>query len=63
MREIFSTVCRDFGASLAEIDGEGDHVHLLVTYPPKLSVAGLVNSLKRIALYPRPKRTGFYGDY
>jgi putative transposase len=29
-----------------EIDGEDGHVHLLVGYPPKLSVSSLVNSLK-----------------
>jgi putative transposase len=27
-------------------DGEDDHVHLLVEYPPKLSVSALVNGLK-----------------
>jgi hypothetical protein len=25
-------------------DGEDDHVHLLVNYPPKVSVSNLVNS-------------------
>lgn len=28
------------------MDGEDDHVHLLVNYPPKVSVSALVNSLK-----------------
>jgi len=28
------------------MDGERDHVHLLVEYPPKLAVSALVNSLK-----------------
>ncbi|WP_156100012.1 IS200/IS605 family transposase [Nitrosococcus oceani] len=27
-------------------DGEEDHVHLLVEYPPKLSISVLVNNLK-----------------
>lgn len=49
MREIFDRVCGDFGATLVEMDGEGDHVHLLVTYPPKVSVAVLVNSLKGVS--------------
>ena len=34
---------------LVEFDGEDDHVHLLVTYPPKVSVSKLVNSLKGIS--------------
>jgi putative transposase len=31
---------------LLAFDGEDDHVHLLVAYPPKVAVASLVNSLK-----------------
>ncbi len=36
----------DFGAELAEFNGQDNHVHLLVTYPPKVAVCALVNSLK-----------------
>jgi hypothetical protein len=32
-----------------EFDGEDDHVHLLVNYPPKVSVFNLVNSLKGVS--------------
>jgi putative transposase len=46
LRPMFSRVCMDFGAQLDEMDGEVDHVHLLVSYPPSLSVSKLVNSLK-----------------
>lgn len=35
-----------FEAELAEFDGEDDHVHLLVHYPPKVAISSLVNSLK-----------------
>lgn len=31
---------------LLACDGEADHVHLLVEYPPKLSVSALVNMFK-----------------
>lgn len=37
------------GAELKELDGEEDHVHLLVSYPPKLSISRLVNSLKLVS--------------
>ena len=40
--------CEDFGAELAEFNGEDNHVHLLVTYPPKVAVSALVNSLKGV---------------
>jgi putative transposase len=39
----------DFEAQLVEMNGEIDHVHLLVNYPPKHSVSSLVNSLKGVS--------------
>ena len=49
MRGIFESVCTDFEAQLVEFDGEHDHVHLLVNYPPKVSISKLVNSLKGVS--------------
>lgn len=49
LREIFAAVCRDFDARLVEMDGEDDHVYLLVEYPPRVSVSSLVNSLKGVS--------------
>jgi REP-associated tyrosine transposase len=46
---IFESVCKDFGAILVECEGEKDHVHLLVNYPPKVSITKLVNSLKGVS--------------
>jgi len=49
LRGIFAKVCWDFEAELVEFDGEDDHVHLLVNYPPKMAVSMLVNSLKGVS--------------
>ena len=49
MHSIFVKVCEDFEAELVEFEGERDHVHLLVNYPPKIAVARLVNSLKGVS--------------
>lgn len=49
MRRMFGKVCEDMEASLVEMDGEDNHVHLLVEYPPKLAVSVLVNSLKGVS--------------
>jgi putative transposase len=49
LRPMFASVCTDFEAELVEFDGEDDHVHLLVNYPPKVSVSNLVNSLKGVS--------------
>jgi len=49
LRVIFNNVCTDFEAHLVEFEGEGDHVHLLVNYHPKISISKLVNSLKGVS--------------
>ena len=49
MQTIFVDVCENFEAELVEFDGEKDHVHLLVNYPPKVAISKLVNSLKGVS--------------
>jgi putative transposase len=49
LHEVLGSVCADFEADLVQFDGEDDHVHLLVNYPPKVSVSVLVNSLKGVS--------------
>lgn len=57
MESVFQDVCKDFEAELKEFNGEGDHVHLLINYPPKVSVSKLVNSLKGVSSrYVRAKQ-------
>lgn len=46
LHQYFDKVCDDFEAELLEFNGEADHVHLLVSYPPKHSVSAIINSLK-----------------
>lgn len=57
--EIMRDVAGGLGADLREFNGEEDHVHLLVHYPPKLAISTLVNSLKGVsAHYIRKEFTG-----
>lgn len=49
LKDIFEGICMDFNAELVEMNGERDHVHLLVNYPPNVSVSKLVNSLKGVS--------------
>lgn len=49
LAEIFRDVCSDFEAELAEFNGEANHVHLLVHFPPKVTLSKLVNSLKGVS--------------
>jgi putative transposase len=49
MEEIMRDVCADFGAELREFNGEAEHVHLLVNFPPTVAISRLVNSLKGVS--------------
>ncbi|OKI60672.1 transposase [Micromonospora sp. CB01531] len=49
--QIITDVCAGLGAELAEFNGEDEHVHLLVRYPPKLAISTLVNSLKGVSAH------------
>lgn len=49
LRELFSSVCSDAGATLEEFNGEDNHVHLLVNFPPDVALSRLVNSLKGVS--------------
>jgi putative transposase len=49
MEEIMRDVCADFGAELREFNGEAEHVHLLVNFPPTMTISRLVNSLKGVS--------------
>lgn len=58
LKVIFETVCCQLEAYLIEFDGEEEHVHLLVLYPPKLAIAELVFRLKGVS--SRIIRSGQY---
>lgn len=49
LKTILTNVCHDFEAHLVEFNGEDDHVHILVNYPPKVAISKLVNSLKGVS--------------
>ena len=60
MQGIMASICKDFEAQLLEFNGEADHVHLLVNYPPKVALSTLVNSLKGVSSRLMRKE---YGDF
>jgi putative transposase len=45
----FEEVAKKMDFKLEEFEGEADHVHALVEYPPKLSISQIVNSLKGVS--------------
>lgn len=46
---LFDSLLDGFDAELLEFNGESDHVHLLISYPPKHSISALVNTLKGVS--------------
>jgi putative transposase len=47
--EIFASTCQKWRSELKEFNGEADHVHLLISYPPDVEVSKLVNNLKTVS--------------
>jgi putative transposase len=44
-------VCAKANVELREFNGEDDHVHLLVHYPPQVKLSALVGSLKGVSAH------------
>lgn len=49
LQTIFSEVCTALSVDLLEMDGEREHVHLLLNYPPRVAISNLVKRLKGIS--------------
>jgi len=49
MKEAFENVANKMGFEIVEFNGEADHVHLLIEYPPRLALSKIVNSLKGVS--------------
>lgn len=46
IEEIARQRCEGWGGELLELNGEADHVHLLVSLPPTVELSKFVNNLK-----------------
>lgn len=49
LRDILEKACEGLECTVLEMDGEADHVHILLEYPPKLAISTIVNNLKSIS--------------
>lgn len=45
----FREVAKSMDFQIVEFNGEADHVHVLIEYPPKLSISQIVNALKGVS--------------
>lgn len=49
LQEIFESTCTKWRSKVTEFNGESDHVHLVISYPPDVEVSKLVNNLKTVS--------------
>jgi putative transposase len=49
LREIFDSTCQKWRSTLTDFNGEENHIHLLISYPPDVEVSKLVNNLKTVS--------------
>jgi putative transposase len=49
IEESFRTVAQKMNFQILEFNGEADHVHALIEYPPKLSISQIANALKGVS--------------
>jgi putative transposase len=49
IEESFRTVAAKMNFQILEFNGEADHVHALIEYPPKLSISQIANALKGVS--------------
>ena len=45
----FYDVAKEMNFQIQEFNGESDHIHALIEYPPKLSISTIVNALKGVS--------------
>jgi putative transposase len=45
----FRSVAEKMNFQILEFNGEEDHVHALIEYPPKLSISEIVNAIKGVS--------------
>ncbi len=49
LSEVCNQVAKTMDFKILEINGEEEHIHLLIEYPPKLSISQIVNALKGVS--------------
>jgi len=58
----FVELARRMDFHILEFNGESDHIHALIEFPPKLSISQIVNALKGVSS-PRYGQGGFPKPY
>jgi putative transposase len=62
LKEIFTETCQKWNCKLQEFNGESDHVHLLISYPPQVQLSKLIANLKNVSSRLIRKESAEYID-
>ena len=57
---VISNMCKIYNSILVEFNGESDHIHMIVSLPPRVSVAYLVNVFKSVSSRELRKRYAIF---
>nr|WP_264196521.1 IS200/IS605 family transposase [Microseira wollei] len=49
LHEILAGTCEKWNRKLTDFNGESDHVHLVIDFPPDVEISKLVNNLKTVS--------------
>jgi putative transposase len=49
LKQILGATCEKWGSKLTDFNGEPDHVHLIIDFPPDVEISKLVNNLKTVS--------------
>jgi putative transposase len=49
LHEILASTCKKWNSKLTDFNGEPDHVHLVIDFPPDVEISKLVNNLKTVS--------------
>jgi putative transposase len=49
LHEILASTCTKWSSTLTDFNGEADHVHLVIDFPPDVEISKLVNNLKTVS--------------
>ncbi len=66
--QLIKEICEEYGIEVNEMEVAKDHVHMLVSFPPKLSIGEVIRIIKSISAralfpeFPRIKKRFWAGE-
>ncbi|QJX80325.1 IS200/IS605 family transposase [Priestia megaterium] len=62
VKSLISSIAKKYSFKIIEMEVDKDHIHLLLSYEPKMSILEVVRLLKQITTYHLWKERTFWSD-